>query len=85
MALGTPVVSTSKGAQGLQVTPGKDILVADDPMQFATETLRLLNNANLRASIAANARKLVEQNYNWDKIGEEFCELANHLHATRSC
>jgi len=79
MALGTPVVSTSKGAQGLEVNPGKDILIADDPIQFATQTLRLLNDASLRESIATHARKLVEQNYNWDKIGEKFCELANHL------
>jgi len=84
MALGTPVVSTSKGAQGIQVTPGKDILIADDPIQFANETLRLLNNANLRATIATNARKLVEHYYDWDKIGEEFCQLVNHLHANRS-
>ena len=35
MALGTPVVSTSKGAEGLDVTPGHDILIADEPAEFA--------------------------------------------------
>lgn len=70
MALGTPVVSTSKGAEGLEATPGEDILIADEPADFADAVLRLLGNESLRAKLAANGRKLVQGRYEWDPIGE---------------
>jgi glycosyltransferase involved in cell wall biosynthesis len=71
MALGTPVVSTSKGAEGLEVTSGEDILIADEPADFADATLRLLDDPALRAELAANGRRLVRGRYGWDQIGEE--------------
>jgi glycosyltransferase involved in cell wall biosynthesis len=40
MDLGTPVVSTSKGAEGLAVTAEHDILIADRPEEFARQILR---------------------------------------------
>ena len=55
MALGTPVVSTSKGAEGLDVTPGHDILIADEPAEFANQVIRLLRDAALRERLAVNA------------------------------
>jgi glycosyltransferase involved in cell wall biosynthesis len=70
LALGTPVVSTSMGAEGLEVTPGEDILIADEPTEFANATLRLLEDAALRAELAANGRRLVCRRYGWDQIGE---------------
>jgi glycosyltransferase involved in cell wall biosynthesis len=75
MALGTPVVATSKGAEGLEVTPGQDILIADEPAEFAAQVLRLLRDANLRERLATNARRLVEQRYDWAGIGQRFVDL----------
>lgn len=75
MALGTPVVSTSKGAEGLDVTAGKDILIADQPAAFAAQTVRLLSEPELRASLAENGRRLVEEKYGWRAIGRQFCDL----------
>lgn len=72
MALGTPVISTSKGAEGLEVQSGKHILIADTPASFAEQTIRLLESAELRERLALNARKLVEEKYDWSKIGGEF-------------
>jgi glycosyltransferase involved in cell wall biosynthesis len=69
MALGTPVVSTSKGAEGLDVTHGKDILIADEPMEFARETIAVLSNVQLRTYLAQNARHLVETKYDWNVSG----------------
>ncbi len=66
MALGVPVVSTAKGAEGLDVIPGKHLLIADEPAQFAQAVLRLLNEAELRSRLTANARQLVER-YAWDE------------------
>jgi len=75
MALGTPVVSTSKGAEGLGVTPGHDILIADEPAEFAHQVIRLLRDAALRTQLSHNARRLVEQRYDWLQIGRQFVSL----------
>lgn len=72
MALGTPVVATSKGAEGLEVTPEENILIADEPDAFAQQVLRLIRNAKLRNTLARNGRHLVERRYSWAQIGEEF-------------
>lgn len=71
MALGTPVVSTSQGAEGLETIPGEDILIADEPAAFADAVLRLLSDETLRARLSANGRKLVHERYGWDQIGEK--------------
>jgi len=66
MALGTPVVSTSKGAQGLAITHEKDILIADEPGDFAQAVLRLLGDERMRARLSSNGRRLVEERYSWE-------------------
>ena len=75
MALGTPVVSTSKGAEGLEVTPGHDILIADEPADFADHVIHMLRDAAQREQLATNARRLVEQRYDWIEIGRRFVDL----------
>ncbi len=66
MALGTPVISTSKGAEGLEVIHEQNILIADNPDDFAQAVLRLLNDEKLRAKLSANGRQLVKERYSWD-------------------
>jgi glycosyltransferase involved in cell wall biosynthesis len=70
MALGTPVVTTSKGAEGLAVTNGADILIADTPSAFADATIQLLTDDALHARVAACARATVAANYDGKKIGD---------------
>ena len=65
MALGTPVVTTSRGAEGLEATPGRELLIADTPADFASATLRLMTEPGLRRQIAVQARVLVEERYGW--------------------
>jgi glycosyltransferase involved in cell wall biosynthesis len=79
LALGTPVVSTSMGAEGLAVTPGADILIADEPTEFADATLRLLEDPALRAELAANGRRLVRGRYDWDQIGEQLDQFLHQV------
>jgi len=74
MAMERPVISTSIGAEGLAVQAGEDIMIADDPLDFATKTVELLQNPELRQRIVAKARKLVENNYSWDVLGKRFLE-----------
>lgn len=72
MAAGTPVVSTSKGAEGLEVTSGQDIFIADTPTDFATIVLRLLTDSDLRETISHNARQTARNKYDWQIIGQKF-------------
>lgn len=75
MALGTAVVSTTKGAEGLDVVDGEHLLLADTPEDFARATLYLLANAEKRAQISCSARRLVEANYDWSQVGGRFVNL----------
>ncbi|MCL4294789.1 MAG: glycosyltransferase [Anaerolineae bacterium] len=75
MALGTPVVATTKGAEGLDVINGEHILLADNPATFAERTLQLLRDPALRQRLTMNARRLVEQRYDWSRISQCFVDL----------
>lgn len=75
MALGTPVAATRKGAEGLEVTDGKHILLAEQAPELARACLRLLGEPGLRQRLAENARRLVERQYGWQEIGRKFCRL----------
>jgi glycosyltransferase involved in cell wall biosynthesis len=79
MGYGIPVVSTSKGAEGIHYTAGKDILIGDDAEQFAEEVILLLNDKEKRLSIKTEASSLVKKNYNWDLIGIQLEDCINNL------
>jgi len=84
MALGTPVIATRKGAQGLDVTPEENILVADDHAEFAAQTVRLLRDPALRKRLAENGRRLVEEKYDQRVIGEQFNQLVEAVALRRT-
>lgn len=67
MAVGRPVVSTSLGAQGIPSVSGKNILIADNPEDFAVGIQRLMKDKDLYDQIRQEARKLVEEKYAWAK------------------
>lgn len=75
LALGTPVVSTSKGAEGLDIEPGKNALVADDPIEFANAVIRLLEEPNLRRRLSEAGRKLVRERYSVEVMNDAFGSL----------
>lgn len=64
MALGVPVVSTSVGAQGLSVTSGTEMFIADQPQQFADAIATLLANPAQAQTLTTQARVYVEQHHN---------------------
>jgi glycosyltransferase involved in cell wall biosynthesis len=84
MALGTPVVSTRKGAEGLDVIDREHILLADDPVTFAEHTVRLFCDPALCQRLTSNARRLVEQHYDWAQIGHRFVELVEEVASRRA-
>lgn len=68
MALGTPVVSTRKGAEGLDVEAGEHFLSADDAAGFARAVLALLADPALGERLARSARTRVEEEYTWRNV-----------------
>lgn len=66
LALGTPVVSTAKGIEGLDLQPERDLLLGDTPEAFARQTLRLLASPELRAQLSAQGR-LAAERYDWGR------------------
>lgn len=75
LASGRAVVSTSTGAEGLELEPGRDLLVEDEPETFGREVLRLLDNSALRQKLAASGRKAVEDRYDWRRLGDRLAQV----------
>jgi len=71
MAKGMAIVSTSVGAEGVTVQDGENILIADSPEDFVEAVLKLLNSPDECIRIGKNARKLVEECYSWNIIGDK--------------
>lgn len=71
MAQAKPVVATTTAAEGIDVTAEKDILIADDPGEFAEKTVYLLNHEQIAKEIGARARELIEKKYSWDVISKD--------------
>ncbi|MEJ7582530.1 MAG: glycosyltransferase [Acidimicrobiales bacterium] len=65
LATGTPVVSTSVGVEGLDLEPGRHVVVADDPHTFATAVVELMADPGRRADLASAGRRLVEERFGW--------------------
>ncbi|GAB4461334.1 MAG: glycosyltransferase family 4 protein [Armatimonadaceae bacterium] len=70
LAMGLPVVSTTLGAEGIGVTSGEDILLADTPEDFAAAVITLLREPERAKAIGANGRRLVERQYRWEAVGK---------------
>ena len=87
MAMGSPVVSTSIGVEGLPVEPERHYLRADDSTEFAQAVVALLNNETIAKRLSGAARAFVEQNCSYTmaaKAFEEACHLAISRYASES-
>jgi len=71
MGLGVPVVSTSKGAEGIDYTDTENILIGDDAVTFEAAVTSLLQNKEARMQLQQNAFTLVKQHYDWNIIGKK--------------
>lgn len=75
MAMGRPVVSTSLGVEGLDVTHDEHFLRADNAADFASYILSLLNDDERRSRIATSARLLMEEKFSWAVVAQQFEEI----------
>jgi sugar transferase (PEP-CTERM/EpsH1 system associated) len=72
MSMAKAVVSTSVGAEGLPVTNGRDIDLADEPSRFAHAVVRLMRDTDTRGAREAAARQLVVERYDWSAVALDF-------------
>jgi len=81
MAMGKALVSTTIGAEGLNVTSGRNVLIADDARSFADSILQLLRDPKLRKMYEGEAAALAAR-YDWSQIARRFAEVLQE--ATRA-
>jgi len=70
-ACGVPIVSTTLGAEGIPVTSGRELLLANEPEDFAAAILRLIDDRTYATSLAANCREMVRRQYGLDTLTDE--------------
>ncbi len=74
LALGTPVVSTTIGAQGLGLAHEEHLLLADGAEEFAAATLRVLAEPEEAARMGARGRAHVHEHFRWEVLGRELLD-----------
>jgi len=79
-AVGTPVVATSIGAEGVEAEPGADYIAADGPEAQANEIITLLADDTRREQIAARARQVAVERYGWDAAAADLLRLLEEAH-----
>jgi glycosyltransferase involved in cell wall biosynthesis len=80
MAMAKALVSTSIGAEGLDVTHGRDLLIADDAPAFASGILQLLRDAESRRTYERNAAALAAR-FDWSQIARRFADVLQEVSA----
>ncbi len=83
-AMGRCVVAHPIACEGLDVTPGVNVILAETPQEFVRETYRALGDVDLRRRIGRAARELVVEKYSFAAIGKELCALFSQTAARRS-
>jgi len=69
------IISTAKGVEGLEIT--NQVIIQDTPIEFAKSIDQILLDVDLKKSLGHKARKIVEDNYTWDVIGEKIFKSIN--------
>ena len=80
MAMAKAMVSTSIGAEGLDVTNGRDLVIADDAPAFASSILQLLRDPESRRRYEQNAATLAAS-FDWSQIARRFADVLREVSA----
>lgn len=78
-AMGKAVVSTTVGCEGLETRDGHNILIRDDPADFAAAVVQVLRDAELRERLGKLGRKTVEDLYGWPVVGGKLVDHYEEL------
>jgi glycosyltransferase involved in cell wall biosynthesis len=79
MALNVPVITTDIGAEGIPAINNRDFIIANNSNDFATQTIKLLQDPHYNQMIRTNGRRFVEENFDVSKISKEFSKIVDNL------
>ena len=77
MSVGKTVITTAMGAQGIDYTDGKDLIVANTPQEFAQQIKRCLTDGEYCRSVGAAAARLIAEHYNEEVLADKLIEFYN--------
>lgn len=83
MAMGKAVVATTLACEGLHLVTGRELLIADDPDEFARQCILLLRDERLRKELASNARSAARERYSWQRSVEMLQEIVEEVVVAR--
>ncbi len=72
LAAAKPVVSSLKAAEGISVKDKKNVIIAEEAGQFIEAIFYLLENPEVASKIGQEGKRVVEENYSWQKIMQDF-------------
>jgi len=75
MASGTPIVATSTAVEGLNVTDGEQVMIADNADKMAELVLKLITDQQLWQHLSETGRKFVRANYDWELISQKLDKI----------
>ena len=82
--MGKAVVSTTLGAEGLEVVSERDLLVADDAASFVAQLGRVLDDPALGRRLGTSARQVVTSRYSWKQAVESLSTFYAELIESRA-
>ncbi len=80
---GLPIVSTSIGAEGINLQDGQNLLLADSPAAFAEKVIAVLQDSQLQTRLRQNGRLWVEQQYDWRRVYSAWDDVYAGLKAAK--
>jgi glycosyltransferase involved in cell wall biosynthesis len=81
LSMGMAVVASPLASSGFCANDEEYLLLANNPDEFAAQTLHLLGDPLLRHRVGTNARRVIEAHYDWKVIETEFLKLVESRHA----
>ena len=78
MAQGVPIVTTSLGCEGILVTDGEHLCIADEPKKFVEKICGMINNTDEQNRLAMNAYDLIKNKYSYHIIGSKFNNILSN-------
>ncbi len=75
MASGLPVVTTTKGIEGLGAVDEKEVVIRESPKSLADATLAVIEKKSLAEKLAFNSKAFIQRNYQWEDIAKKLDQL----------
>lgn len=82
MNAGLPIITTRKGIEGIRAIDNEHVIVVDTLGQIIEAIRCLADNQSERKRIGLNARRLVEREYEWERIGRQLDQLYREIKDT---